>query len=46
MGLQRIPARRYGDPSEIAEAVLWLCSPQSAFVNGHDLVVDGGRMTG
>jgi NAD(P)-dependent dehydrogenase (short-subunit alcohol dehydrogenase family) len=46
MGLQRIPVRRYGEPAEIAEAALWLCSSAAAFVNGHDLVVDGGRMTG
>lgn len=45
IGLQRIPLRRYGEPVEIADVALWLCSAESSFVNGHDLVVDGGRMT-
>lgn len=36
-----IPAGRLGTPQEIANAVLWLCSPQSSFVDGHALLVDG-----
>ena len=34
---------RLGSPSDVAEAVLWLCSEASAFVTGHCLVVDGGE---
>ncbi len=37
-----IPAGRLGKPSEIAQAVLWLCSPMASFVDGHALLVDGG----
>ncbi|MFD0684893.1 SDR family NAD(P)-dependent oxidoreductase [Actinomadura fibrosa] len=37
-----VPAGRASDPAEVAEAVLWLASDESAFVVGHDLVVDGG----
>ncbi|BAW10114.1 short-chain dehydrogenase [Nocardia seriolae] len=37
-----IPVGRVGDPAEIAAAVLWLASPESSFVIGHDLVIDGG----
>ncbi|MFE3261301.1 SDR family NAD(P)-dependent oxidoreductase [Nocardia sp. NPDC059091] len=37
-----IPLGRVGDPAEIAAAVVWLSSPESAFVIGHDLVIDGG----
>nr|MDO8134206.1 glucose 1-dehydrogenase [Candidatus Njordarchaeum guaymaensis] len=36
------PLRRPGLPEDIAKAVLWLASDDSAFVNGHALVVDGG----
>ncbi|KAI1744424.1 oxidoreductase [Xylaria scruposa] len=36
------PMRRMGKPSEIADAVLFLCSSQSSFIQGHALVVDGG----
>jgi NAD(P)-dependent dehydrogenase (short-subunit alcohol dehydrogenase family) len=36
------PIGRMGQPGEIAEAVLWLCSPAASFVNGHALAVDGG----
>jgi len=36
------PLGRMGQPEEIANAVLWLCSDQASFVTGHPLVVDGG----
>ena len=36
-----IPAGRLGNPEEIANAVLWLCSSQARFVDGHALLVDG-----
>lgn len=35
---------RFGNPSEIAEAALWLCSDASSFTTGHALAVDGGML--
>ncbi|KAF4812054.1 2-(R)-hydroxypropyl-CoM dehydrogenase [Colletotrichum siamense] len=36
------PMKRMGTPEEVANAVLFLCSSQASFVQGHALVVDGG----
>ncbi len=36
------PIGRIAEPSEIAEAALWLCSGRASFVMGSALVVDGG----
>lgn len=40
--LGRIPAGRWGEPSDLAGAVVFLASPASDYVNGHVLAVDGG----
>jgi NAD(P)-dependent dehydrogenase (short-subunit alcohol dehydrogenase family) len=40
------PIRRAGQPIDIAEAVLWLASDASSFVNGQAIAVDGGLTTG
>lgn len=36
------PLGRMGTAEEVAEAVMWLCSPGASFVTGHALAVDGG----
>ena len=40
----RIPAGRWGEPADLAGAVVFLASPASDYVHGHVLVVDGGWM--
>jgi NAD(P)-dependent dehydrogenase (short-subunit alcohol dehydrogenase family) len=42
-GLQnQIPARRFGKPAEIASAVVFLASDESAFTVGRELIIDRG----
>ena len=40
--LAQIPLKRFGTPDEIASAVLYLSSAESAFIVGTELVIDGG----
>jgi NAD(P)-dependent dehydrogenase (short-subunit alcohol dehydrogenase family) len=37
-----IPVSRFGNPSEIAQAIVFLASDEAAFTVGSELVVDGG----
>jgi NAD(P)-dependent dehydrogenase (short-subunit alcohol dehydrogenase family) len=38
------PVGRMGTAEEIAAAVIWLCSDAAAFMIGHAMAIDGGRM--
>ncbi len=40
------PVGRFGKPSEIAEAVVWMCSDHASFMTGQSLVLDGGFLAG
>jgi len=42
--LEDEPVGRIGNPTEVADAVLWLCSGTASFVIGEALAVDGGCM--
>ncbi len=44
--LAKVPMRRFGVPSEIAEAVAWMCSDKASFMTGASHVVDGGAAVG
>ena len=40
--LKNVPLRRFGDPAEIANVALFLCSPLASYVTGQTIEVNGG----
>lgn len=40
--LAHTPAGRFGNPDDLLGALIWLCSPAAAFINGVVIPVDGG----
>jgi NAD(P)-dependent dehydrogenase (short-subunit alcohol dehydrogenase family) len=44
--ISRVPLGRLGEPQDIAEAVIWLCSDAARYVTGTTLLVDGGNTAG
>lgn len=42
--LKSIPMRRWGEPSEIADAIVFLASPAASYITGQSLAIDGGLM--
>ena len=39
---EEIPARRYGEPEDIAELTAFLASPKAGYITGQVIIVDGG----
>jgi NAD(P)-dependent dehydrogenase (short-subunit alcohol dehydrogenase family) len=37
-----VPIGRIATPEEVADAVIFLCSPRSSYITGSSLLVDGG----
>jgi NAD(P)-dependent dehydrogenase (short-subunit alcohol dehydrogenase family) len=42
----RLPMKRLGEPQDIADAALFLCSDAASWITGVNLVVDGGALLG
>jgi glucose 1-dehydrogenase len=42
--LEKVPYGRIGEPEDVARAVVWLAGPDSDYVHGHALYIDGGMM--
>jgi 3-oxoacyl-[acyl-carrier protein] reductase len=42
--LKAVPMRRWGEPEEVAEVVLFLASPRAPYVTGQSIAIDGGLM--
>jgi NAD(P)-dependent dehydrogenase (short-subunit alcohol dehydrogenase family) len=40
---REIPMRRLGKPEEVASIIYFLCSPQSSYVNGAEIHINGGQ---
>jgi 3-oxoacyl-[acyl-carrier protein] reductase len=41
---ESVPAGRFAEPTEIAAAIAFLCTPAAGYITGTSLAVDGGRM--
>jgi 3-oxoacyl-[acyl-carrier protein] reductase len=42
--LKAVPMRRWGEPAEIADAILFLASPAASYITGQSIAIDGGLM--
>jgi 3-oxoacyl-[acyl-carrier protein] reductase len=46
MGIQQIPVGMLGEASDFAGLAIWLLSPQSKFITGQTITIDGGAVKG
>jgi NAD(P)-dependent dehydrogenase (short-subunit alcohol dehydrogenase family) len=44
MIMASLPGGRLGQPEEVAEAAVWLCSDRASFVSGESMLIDGGTV--
>ncbi|GHD77625.1 hypothetical protein GCM10011419_18560 [Vogesella fluminis] len=40
---QDVPMQRLGTPHEVAEAIYFLCSNRSSYINGSEIHINGGQ---
>ena len=40
--VNKVPMKRFGKPEEVADTVLFLATPESSYITGVDINVDGG----
>lgn len=40
---RQIPMHRLGDPMEVAKTIMFLCSPDSSYINGAEIHINGGQ---
>lgn len=41
-----VPLRRVGEPREVADTIVWLCSERASYITGQTILVDGGKYQG
>jgi NAD(P)-dependent dehydrogenase (short-subunit alcohol dehydrogenase family) len=41
--VERLPMRRLGQPSEVAAAIYFLCSPESSYISGTEIEINGAQ---
>ena len=41
-GVAKVPMKRFGQPEEVANTVLFLATPETSYITGVDVNVDGG----
>jgi NAD(P)-dependent dehydrogenase (short-subunit alcohol dehydrogenase family) len=41
--VEEIPMRRLGRPEEVARTIYYLCTPESSYVNGVEIEINGGQ---
>jgi NAD(P)-dependent dehydrogenase (short-subunit alcohol dehydrogenase family) len=43
--MDRTPLGHWGEPTDVADAIVFLCSPAASYITGVTLPVDGGYLT-
>jgi NAD(P)-dependent dehydrogenase (short-subunit alcohol dehydrogenase family) len=43
--MDRTPLGHWGQPADVADAIVFLCSPAARYITGVTLPVDGGYLT-